>query len=86
MQNGYTTEYRLKIGSEPLWLQCCPWWLVRQPAIRDVSDAAFWAEQGNLGVIYASGDIPVILRDAVKSYSAGYHDGTDEYYESNRTK
>ena len=43
----------------------------------ECADVAYWSEKGNLSAFYNSGRaMPVALRQAVKAYEAGYHDGS----------
>ena len=72
------------MGDEPLWLHCCPWWLVRQPAIQEAGEYASWAEQGNLPAFFEPGMIPVGLKNAIRSFNAGYNTGMEERVENDR--
>ena len=71
MENGYAPVFRLPMGDKPLWLQCCPTWLLRQPESADILEFSFYAETGNLPAIWNSGN-PVlsILKNGFKCFDA----------------
>ena len=84
---GYQSEFRLHTGeSKPLFLHCCPWWLMKQSGVAEVLDFAFWAEKESLGVFYNSKNTPVILRDAFKVFDGGKASGQDEWMRNEERK
>ena len=42
-------------------------------------DIAFWADKGNLNILFNSGNpMPVALKNAYRSFDAGYNEGIHE--------
>jgi hypothetical protein len=80
-------EFRIKLTDDqpPLWLHCCPHWLMKQPAIGEASDIAYWSQNGNLPAFYnASNPMAVKVRNMAKAYDAGYQEGYNERIERER--
>jgi hypothetical protein len=70
---------------EPTFLHCCPWWLLRQPAISEVCDCFHFEQKGNLAAIFnASNQMPVAIRGALRAFGAGHSAGMREMMEKNR--
>jgi hypothetical protein len=50
-------------------------------------EVAFWADKGNLGSIYnSSNPIPYALKNAYRSFDAGYNEGMNEKIKKERNK
>ena len=66
--------------TSPLWLHCCPWWLVSNPVVAEITDANFWLEKNALTIIYNENNpLPLRIKNALKYYSSGYATGSSEY-------
>jgi hypothetical protein len=83
MEHG-DEEMFLVPGPSPLFLHCCPWWLLDTPAVREVAGYAFESGNGNLSAFFSGGNIPIILRDSIRMYDAGYQRGIKERLERER--
>jgi len=69
------------------WLQCCPYWVIKQPCAIEVMDIAFYADKGNLPAIYNSGyPMPYALKNAYRSFDAGYNEGINEKSKAEQNK
>jgi len=62
-------------GKTPLFLHCCPWWLMRTEAVIEVAGYAFDSGNGNLTAYFSGGNIPVALRSLIRSFDNGYQRG-----------
>ena len=71
--------FRLPAFNRPMFLQCCPYWIIKQQSAIEVMDIAFWADKGNLNILFNSGNpMPVALKNAYRSFDAGYNEGIHE--------
>jgi hypothetical protein len=50
----------------------CPGWVTRQPAISDACQSHFWAEKGQLSIVFPGG-VPHIVVEAVETLTRAYN-------------
>lgn len=62
----------------PLFLHCCPWWLLETEGVIEVAGYSFDSSNGNLGSYFIGGNIPCALRNAIRSFDNGYQKGLTE--------
>ncbi len=61
------------------WLQCCPYWLIKQPSATEALEVMFYGDKGNLPAIYNAGyPMPYAIKNAYRSCDAGYNEGINE--------
>lgn len=73
-------------GSRPLFLHCCPWWMLQQEAIVEAAGYSFDSANGNLPAYFSGGNIPVLLRTAMRSFDNGYQRGLAKRQEDESKK
>jgi hypothetical protein len=57
------------------FIQCCPTWIIRNPAIHELVEFDGWFQEGNLPALYTPDTLPVALKNAYKTFSAGLSNG-----------
>jgi hypothetical protein len=73
-------------AQKPIFLHCCPWWLLRTPLVNEVAGYAFESGNGNLPAYFIGGNIPVGLRNAIRMYDGGYQKGLKKRMDDEREK